>query len=189
MNNIITYFEQAELALAAYSTFAPGMTLADYKNALIDAGKGLSTTQAADFAATWSVVTQYTDSLTGASATVFQEVATGKKYLAIRGTQGLTDYFADYLILNGTPSQLNTQYLLLKAKVSQWLGDGTLTAGFTVTGHSLGGYLAAGLVADFGTSISQAYLYNAPGNNSLISQVMQAMDTGARNSAEWRMAA
>ncbi|MHB8165765.1 MAG: putative Ig domain-containing protein [Sulfuricella sp.] len=56
-----------------------------------------------------------------------------------------------------------------------WLKDGTLTPGFSVSGHSLGGYLAAGLVADFSASISHAWLYNAPGNNSLVSQVMQAL--------------
>jgi len=59
--------------------------------------------------------------------------------------------------------------------VQAWFVDGTLTPGFTVTGHSLGGYLAAGLVADFGSSISHAYLYNAPGNNSSISVIAQAM--------------
>lgn len=174
MNNIATYFDQAELALAAYSNLTSGMTLDDYKAALMDSGKGMTATQAADFASKWTVVNQYTDPITGVSATVFQD-ATGQKTLAIRGTQGLTDYIADYFILNGTPSQLNPQYLLLKAKVQVWLGDGTLAPGFTVSGHSLGGYLAAGLVADFPASISHAYLYNAPGNNSRISQVMQAL--------------
>lgn len=170
MSSITEYFKQSELALAAYANLIPGV---DPVSALLD--NDMSSIQATVFAATWSVVTQYTDPITGVSATVFQEIATGKKTLAIRGTQGPTDYLADYLILNGTPSQLNPQYAALKAQVSAWLDDLTLTQGFTVTGHSLGGYLAAGLVADFGTSISHAYLYNAPGNNSLVSQIMAAL--------------
>lgn len=138
----------------------------------------MTSDQATRFAATWSVAAQYSD-VTGLSATVFQEIATGQKTLAIRGTQGVTDFITDYFILNGTPYQLNPQYQLLKAKVTQWLGDSTLTPGFTVSGHSLGGYLAAGLVADFSASISHAWLYNAPGNNSLVSQVMQALGVAA----------
>ncbi|MHB9119270.1 MAG: hypothetical protein ACYC2R_13510, partial [Burkholderiales bacterium] len=180
MNTITEYYKQAELALAAYSNLVPSMTKDAYITALKDSGKGMSPLQASDFASKWTVIgTPYTDPVTGVSATVFQEIATGQKTLAIRGTQGATDFLADYLILNGTPSQLNPQYQSLQAKVTQWLGDGTLTPGFTVSGHSLGGYLAAGLVADFPNSISHAYLYNAPGNNSPVSQIMQTLGIAA----------
>jgi hypothetical protein len=174
MNTITEYYNQAELAFAAYSDLVRGMTKDAYITALKDNGNGMSAVQAADFASKWLVVDSYND-ITGVSATVFQAVSGGAKYLAIRGTQGLTDYLADYLILNGLPSTLNPQYLMLKTQVQAWFADGTLTPGFTVTGHSLGGYLAAGLVADFGSRISHAYLYNAPGNNSSISQIAQAL--------------
>jgi hypothetical protein len=143
MNSTVTYFEQAELALAAYSNLTQGMTDAAYKLALIGDGNGMSSAQASAFAAKWSVVAQSEDPLTDLSATVFQEVATGKRYLAIRGTEGVLDYVADYVIINGTPSLLNPQYQSLKTIVQNWLGNGTLTSNFTVTGHSLGGYLAA----------------------------------------------
>ncbi|MHB1619267.1 MAG: alpha/beta hydrolase family protein [Sulfuricella sp.] len=169
MSQISEYFRQAELSLAAYADLSTGVPNEDeLKKA------GMSSTQATRFAATWSVAAHYSD-VTGVSATVFQEISTGQKTLAIRGTQGVTDFITDYFILNGTPSQLNPQYQSLKTKVQAWLGDGTLTPGFSVSGHSLGGYLAAGLVADFSASISHAWLYNAPGNNSLVSQVMQAL--------------
>jgi len=176
MSSTTEYFKNAELALAAYSNLASGMSLADYEAALKDNGKGMAATQAADFATRWTVVgTPYNDVVTGVYAVVFQETATGKKTLAIRGTQGVTDYLSDYFILNGVPSQLNPQYQSLKTKVLAWLGDGTLAPGFTVSGHSLGGYLAAGLVADFAADIDHAYLYNAPVNNSLVTQIMQAL--------------
>lgn len=176
MSLIFESYKQAELALAAYSNLTSNMTNAAYKLALRDGGKGMSEAQATAFAGKYTVVTQF-NHFTGASATVFQEIATGKRYLAIRGTQGITDFIDDYFILNTTPSQLNPQYLALKAQMQVWLADPAILQGqsFTVTGHSLGGYLAAGLSADFAANISHAYLYNSPGNNSLISTVLQNM--------------
>lgn len=168
MSEFVKYYIQAELSLAAYATLANGIP---NETELIKVG--MSAKQAEIFSLEWTVVDQF-DSITGVSATIFQDAA-GQKYLAIRGTQGLTDYLADYLILNGTPSELNPQYLALKTQVQAWLADGTLTSGFSVSGHSLGGYLAAGLVADFSSNVSHAYLYNAPGNNSTLSQIAQAL--------------
>jgi Ca2+-binding RTX toxin-like protein len=171
------YFTQAELALAAYADLQPGVP---NTGKLQDDGRGMSPAQAQRFSEQWRVVdSPYNDPITSVSATIFQEIATGQKTLAIRGTQGPSDFVANYFILNGIPSQLNPQYLSLKAQVQAWLADGTLTPGFTVSGHSLGGYLAAGLVADFPTRISHAWLYNAPGNNSLVSQIMQALGIAA----------
>jgi hypothetical protein len=176
MSLITDSYKQAELALASYAVLPNGTLNTNTAiAALRNGGKGMSLAQATAFAAKWAVVTQYTDALTGMSATVFEEICIGQRYLAIQGTQEVTDYLADYFILNGTPSQFNPQYLVLKNQVTQWLNDSTLTSGFTVTGHSLGGYLSAGLTTDFASSITHAYLYNAPGNNSAISTVMQAM--------------
>lgn len=71
MSQITEYFKQAELALAAYADLS--IPVAQYPAALRDAG--MSATQARDFASKWAVVTQYTDPITGVSATVFQEPA------------------------------------------------------------------------------------------------------------------
>ncbi|MER0217256.1 MAG: hypothetical protein DU481_14005 [Nitrosomonas sp.] len=62
-------------------------------------------------------------------------------------------------------TQLYPQYNSLKTKVTEWLGNGTLSPTFTVTGHSMGGFLATGLVndPDFASNVSHAYLYNTPG--------------------------
>lgn len=65
MNTIKDYLQQAELALAAYSTLTVGTPRTD---ALIDQGRGMSATQAVAFASTYTVVAQYTDA-TGLSAT------------------------------------------------------------------------------------------------------------------------
>ena len=84
MNSIVEYFEQSELSLASYANLTPGV---DPIPALQDNSVGMSPEQAARFASKWSVVSQYTDPATGLSATVFEEIDTGKKYLAIRGTE------------------------------------------------------------------------------------------------------
>lgn len=79
MSTLNDYFQQAELALAAYAiNLTAGVPR---KGALTDAG--MSDAQATQFAATYTVVAQYSDA-TGVSATVFAD-ATGHTYLAIRG--------------------------------------------------------------------------------------------------------
>ncbi len=173
MNSIVTYFEHAELALSAYSNLSPALSADAYRAALSDEnGANMTAAQAIAFAATWNVVDQYTDAITGVSATVFQAKAGGPKYLAIRGTDGLHDIIgADLDLLAGVPLGLNLQYVALKTQVQAWLNSGTLEPGFTVSGHSLGGYLTVGLEADFSASIGQAYLYNAPGLNGVLGGV------------------
>lgn len=70
MNSITEYFNQSELAFAAYANLIPGV---DPVPALQDTSVGMSPTQARDFASKWNVVTRYTDPITGVSATVFHE--------------------------------------------------------------------------------------------------------------------
>lgn len=184
MSNVTTYFEQAQLALAAYSNLAPGMTRDDYELALRDDGKAMTPTQAAAFAAKWSVVAQYNDAATSLSATVFQEIATGKHYLAIRGTDptDIGDLLADGgILLHGIPD-LSDQYQSLHAKVVEWQTNGVLPGAFTVAGHSLGGWLAEGLAVDFAASIEHTYVYNSPGLfgagfGDLMQQINDALGT------------
>jgi hypothetical protein len=135
MSNISEYLNQAEFALAAYSNLAPDMPL----------------------------------SASGLSVTVFAPTSDSSvRYLAIRGTEPTAnDLTADGLLALGLPVSLNPQYVALKDKLNQWLADPEVLQGksFSVTGHSLGGYLAAALKADsqFAGQITDAYLYNAPG--------------------------
>lgn len=181
MGIISEYLKQSELALAAYATLTPGVP---DTQALQQENVGMSDAQATRFARDWRVVDQYTHSeqtpiyddggnitgyLTtsnGLSATVFQNVATGQKYLAIRGTEATSgsDLWTDLkdLVAIGTPEH-QSQYQSLKSKITEWNGNGTLPANFTVAGHSLGGFLAAAVAIDFPGSVEHAYLYNAPG--------------------------
>jgi hypothetical protein len=166
MNN--DYFKQAELALAAYSNLDSDMLSSEYRDALQDSGKGLSSFQATKFASTYRVVDQFNDPGTGLSATIFADIGSGKIFLAVRGTEAddIRDFATgvfDIMLFGST--QLHPQYSSLKAKVAEWLSNGTLPPVFTVTGHSMGGFLAVGLVddPDFAANVSHAYLYNAPG--------------------------
>lgn len=182
MSNVMQYFQQAELALAAYSDLNGQMTLEAYKVALQQDGNGMTLTQAENFASQWRVVDQYDGMVeetyfdefgqehkilnpTGLSATVFENVD-GQRYLAIRGTQpsDLNDLITDVIDIGalGT-AEFQAQYAALSAQVQTWLDDGVLQSGFTVAGHSLGGFLATNLALHFPTDVAQTYLYNAPG--------------------------
>ncbi|HQU98533.1 MAG TPA: hypothetical protein PLV19_04160 [Nitrosomonas sp.] len=87
MNFIPEYFKRSEFALAAYANLTPGV---DPIPALQDNNVGMSSSQAAAFVEKWKVVAQTPYSITGLSATVFEEINSGAKYLAIRDTE-ITD--------------------------------------------------------------------------------------------------
>jgi hypothetical protein len=83
MATIANYFEQAQLSLAAYALNLQrgmfGRTDPAYINALTASTVGMSIQQAQVFADTYTVIDQFTDPLSGFSATVFDKA--GVKYL------------------------------------------------------------------------------------------------------------
>ncbi|MEO6976385.1 MAG: hypothetical protein ABI144_11030 [Gallionella sp.] len=150
MTTITQYFEQAQLSLAAYAVgLQKGMSNADYIAALKAAG--MSDIQTADFAKTYTVVDQYTDSglsgLTdgsGFSATVFQDNGNPPQYfLAIRGTDftSIADLNADVNLATGT---LASAQLIAMVNFCLRLqaGDGVLAPQLTdaTTRSSTGAY-------------------------------------------------
>lgn len=180
MTTIIQQAQQAELALAAYANLIAGSDPSP--KSLTDAG--LSDSQADKFIARYTVVDQYNvtnGTAAGLSATVFEDKATHLRYLAVRGTDDGYDYLTDVIdvaILGGAKYQ--GQYQVLKAKVSAWQADGILPDGirlgqqqYTVTGHSLGGFLATALTADSPQTIGYTYLNNSPGlgGNALLGSI------------------
>ncbi|MBX3647518.1 MAG: hypothetical protein KDD77_01720 [Caldilineaceae bacterium] len=196
--NLATFYQQSELALAAYSQLSSGITGDSFVSALREAG--MSQSQAQRFAATWSVVDQYTDPWSGFSATLFE--SGGQRYLAIRGTDGFfsVDTLADAQLLFGgaARNQIVSLYNYVQrlvtpagqpavqvedaapdidpitGHVSDPGGIRTTTSvaglgylagvsGIAVTGHSLGGHLAAAASYLFPTLIGATYTFNAPG--------------------------
>jgi hypothetical protein len=114
MNSITEYNKQSELALASYANLIPGV---DPIPALQNNAVGMSSTQANKFVEKWQVSAQYTDPVTGVSATVFEEVGSGAKHLAIRGTEpaNANDIVSDLLLSAGWPSNCNPQFIALKS--------------------------------------------------------------------------
>lgn len=187
MSITTVYFEQAKLSQAAYADLVIG-NIDNTGIASLQNDAGMSQVQAAEFASNWRVIEQYNptetvpfydpdgvfagyvERSTGLSATIFERLneagnPTGERHLAVRGTQlsDLNDVWTDFIDIGvlGTAEYQN-QYTLLRDQVDLWLGS-QLPSGFTVSGHSLGGFLAGALTLDFPTDISHAYLYNAPG--------------------------
>ena len=175
MKSIVEYFKQSELALAAYANLIPGV---DPVPALQDSSVGMSAAQAARFASTWTVIAPtFTDAVTGVSVTIFQNNLTGQKTLAIRGTQASgNDRTADGLLALGLPSNLNPQFTALKTQLDAWLADPAMLKdqNFTVSGHSLGGYLAVAVKQAY-PQATDAYLFNAPGVGGPLGNLADAL--------------
>ncbi|CAG1009602.1 Bifunctional hemolysin/adenylate cyclase [Burkholderiales bacterium] len=114
----------------------------------------------------------YTES-NGLAATVFQNIATGERVLAIRGTNDIHDVGTDVVSIAALGSSKNQgQYQSLRLKVQEWVTNGVLPSQFAVTGHSLGGFLAIGLALEFPHVVDHAYLYNAPGLGGLTNRTV-----------------
>jgi hypothetical protein len=174
------YLAQSDLALASYAGLATGALSSPAQlEALRQAG--MAEAQQDLFSQKWRVVDQYNHAETidyidefgnpaqrtatnGLSVTVFQEIEGGKKYLAIRGTNDWPDLVTDVwdIALLGSP-KYQSQYRSLIAKVREWMDNGTLPSTFSVSGHSLGGFLGSALLIDLPAAVEHLYMYNAPG--------------------------
>ncbi len=179
MTTITEYFGQAQLSLAAYAVdLQTGMSSSsvdgiNYITSLKAAG--MTATQATDFANTYTVLAQSVPTTNGFSATLFQNNQTGQKTLAIRGSDNLTDYLTDVVdvaVLGGTFGQ--EQYTSLNNFYQQLITQGMLSSSenFSVTGHSLGGFLAQAFSVDHSGTVAQTYTYNAPGIGGAIAEVL-----------------
>ncbi len=86
MGNVLNYYKQAELSLAAYATLGVGTpsTVELARDSV-----GMSTAQAAKFAETYTVVTSCHDANSSFDATVFKD-ASGNLTLAISALKGST---------------------------------------------------------------------------------------------------
>lgn len=176
------YFVQSQMAEAAYvqglqTGWSGGGTLgnpSDYAAALMNDGDGMFETQAIAFANKYTVVDQYTDPVSGFSATVFQDVS-GQQCLAIRGTQTDLGFLADgitdvgvFLGLNGT-----LQYQQLQVFYQSLVASGDIQpSSLNVTGHSLGGLLAQMFAVDHSGDVTQTMTFNAPGVDGIGAEIL-----------------
>jgi hypothetical protein len=192
MSDFITRsFEWAQLALASYtnlqgfnsgsqSTALRNALLGDFPFPLANAFSGVTDSERG-----FRVLSQRTDQ-NGFSATLFERSranadGTHDKFLAIRGTEPtqLADLLTDINVaLLGNPS-FTGQYDSLREYVRQLRADSQLLGGqaFSISGHSLGGWLGAALSTDaeFKDQISQVATYNAPGFNGGVGSLLELL--------------
>lgn len=184
--NVQSTFTQATLAFAAYSVGLKTDPVAENAGKFeLGAVRKMTTAQFDSFfSSEWWVLAQIEDA-SGASMTLFRK---GEDYyLAVRGTDvNLADLTTDGLLALGQPMAQNAQFIALRETLLKWTQGYSVTdpetgvvstvaplvptgTSFTVTGHSLGGYLATGLKLAQSDSaqplfnISDAYLFNSPG--------------------------
>jgi hypothetical protein len=142
-----TYFQFSQLSMAAYANLTVTSSGDIDPTQLQSAGFTLNL--ATQFAATYKVKSQSNPSITGFSATLFEtKDANQTKILAIRGTNDPADILIDLVNVALIGSEnLNPQYDALKNYVDTLTGVNGPLAGqaFTLTGHSLGGFLAQAL--------------------------------------------
>src|SRR6266536_945188 len=170
MANVNDYSWYAQLSQAAYADLSAGSI--DTRSLRL---AGMASQQAADFASRYVVVDRYSDG-TGLSATIFQDLA-GKRYLAIRGTDDIPDLNADYILASGYPAMMNPQYASLRSRIDAWTASGDLPYRFAVTGHSLGGYLAAAVALGYGQRVDATYMFNAPGLGGIGGDATSALES------------
>jgi Ca2+-binding RTX toxin-like protein len=178
MTSILQLSVYAQTALASY---AIGLQVAQSNVVrFVDPEVGMAMPQAETFDSTWAVLQQFISAPTiGFSAVLLQRKdasgnATGEKVLAIAGTNGWADLITDLVNVTAFGSVLNMpQYNALGAFYAELVSSGKLGASeqFTVTGHSLGGFLAQAFTARHPGVVSAAYTYNAPGFSGL--EIMQ----------------
>ncbi len=171
MSTTTTLLTYGETALAAYATSLQSAT--SNRGAYVIAG--MSTSEAARFDDTWQVLSQSPTSLDGFSAVLLQHRQSGEKVLAIRGTNDPADLITDILdiALIGNIANMS-QYRSLEAFYAGLVSTGTLSATeqITVTGHSLGGFLAQAFTARHAGVVGAAYTYNAPGFGGGVAQML-----------------
>jgi len=180
MASSTSLYSFAELASAAYANVDPRSP-----SPLPFTDQGFTELQAARFLSKYATIDRFEHSsepyyfydlmsglpygpitdTNGLSVTIFRNSdSSGEVVLAIRGTDDAADRVTDIvdIALLGSP-KYQGQYQSLRQQVQAWITNEVLPEHFTVTGHSLGGFLALGLALEFPERVDHAYLYNAPG--------------------------
>jgi Ca2+-binding RTX toxin-like protein len=195
MSTIKEYLDYAELAQASYGLKLKegmfGKDNADYVDELSrkdSSGKiNFSQVQAENFSNRYEVLatsTQYgIGDASSFDAILFLDQDTGKKILAIRGSQEVTDYVVDAGL--GISGLVYGQNVSLNNFYDALVSDNklSLTDKVDVTGHSLGGYLAQLFTASHSYAVDNAYTYNAPGIGGLNQEIQELF--GLKNQSDY----
>ncbi|MGE3613670.1 MAG: hypothetical protein AB7G20_09380 [Sulfurimonas sp.] len=181
MSTIQEYLDYAELAQSVYGNLFVGTPSVVE---LVNGNAKLSIEQANSFAERYRVLAtsqQYgIGNISNFDAVLFEEYdnnnPTGKKVIAIRGSQEAWDYVVDIaeLTLNGG---IISQTTSMENFYQTLINDGKLSATehIDVTGHSLGGFLAQDFTAHHADIVDKAYTYNAPGYGGSKAEILDKL--------------
>lgn len=154
----------SELCQAVYSNLGAGAITAASLEYKANGEQNMSVAQREDVAARYTVERVFNDPATGVYAAVFKEKLTGTTTLAVRGTDGMSDWLnANAHLAVGIPPALSPQFNALRPVVAQWIQSGALQTGSAIAGHSLGGYLAAAIKASYPGTFGSTFTFNSPG--------------------------
>lgn len=167
MPSIQIYSNFAKVALAAYAVNL-SINSPNDANVAKYVQVDMAREQAITFDERWQVLGQ-AEIGDGFSAALFQNRFSGEKALGIRGTESSNwgiDFLYDVVAIAAIGSPRGTaQYTSLEAFYQQMVSTGKLGSSeqITVSGHSLGGFLAQAFAAKHDAVVAAAYTYNAPG--------------------------
>ncbi len=113
--------------------------------------------------------------LSGFDAVLLKNNETGELTLSIRGTSSLMDIIADAQL--GKDGTAYFQEISMNNFYDKLIEEGVVTSSdkLTVTGHSLGGFLAQKFTIDHPDVVDHTYTYNAPGIGGLASEILQLL--------------
>ncbi len=164
----------SELADASYVDFARGLIDGEGIDKLVK-DRDFTDKQAIAFSTRYKVLATSTEynigSESGFSATLFEDIESGKKILAIRGTDQLigADWGDDIGFGGLTGGSTPLQFEDMVAFFEELQVQGVVSTGdiLDVTGHSLGGALTQAFTATYKDFVGQSYTYNSPGAKDL----------------------
>ena len=110
MNNTLKLYDMAQMAEASYAELNSGMSGASFAQSLQEDTSNsplFSKVQADYFSSKWFVNSHIPNTPSGFSATIFEEISTGIRTLAIRGTEMTADSYNDLIIADGAGISLN----------------------------------------------------------------------------------
>ncbi|MDD5387636.1 MAG: hypothetical protein PHQ22_10625 [Sulfuricurvum sp.] len=182
-----TYMDNSELAQASYGVgLNSNMTQSQYIEVLTKSKFEVefNNQQATDFANRYVVLATSAEygigSINGFDAVLFGEVdAQGNiinKVMAIRGTDGIIDGIVDVVELSGFGTVIS-QTKSMENFYNALVADNTLGAQeqITLTGHSLGGFIAETFTAKHSDIVDHAYTYNAPGIGGVKGELLKLL--------------
>lgn len=161
---ITTAFEYALLARAAYANLKPDSNIINIltdADPALNSNNGWSAALAEYFASKFTVIASELNGLENYQGVFFKRTGTDEYILANRGTKELyIDLVISDALLAGTG--ITTQLIGLETFIEETRLAHNITS-FSVTGHSLGGYLSTMTKSMYGDMISGLYTYNGAG--------------------------